>query len=232
MDETFGAGLLSLLLQQLQAYRVSIGGQLAASFLGFFRMFVLLYVVFVGYRVMMGMMGARTKDATISIALVVLLHGLIAETSAFQAWIEEPIIGSTLGLAQMFADAGSGGSHLFSRLDAAVSSIIGTVEKIEPGGNILTNSMIYIKVSLASLILLLAVCGLYLVYLAQVSLALVSMYLLMMIAAPFIFFAAFSETRFIAWTWFKAVLNYAVWSVLLSLIMAVGVAGIEESARQ
>jgi len=229
--EAFGTGLVNHLLIELQTYRTSIGGQLAGSFIGFFRLFVLLYVVVIGYRVMMGMMGQRTKEAAISIALVVALQALTVESGAFQAWVEEPIINATLGLAQLAGDSGSGG-NLFTRLDNAVRLIVETVEQIEPGGNFITNTMIYIQVTIASAVLLLAVGGLYLVYLAQVSLALVALYVLMIIAAPFIFFAAFTETRFIFWTWLKAVMNYAVWTVLLSLIMAVGISGIESSAQK
>ena len=194
-----------------------------------FRVCVLLYVVIIGYRVMMGMMGDRTKEAAISIVLVVVLQALTVESGAFQTWVEEPIIHATLGLAQFAGDSGSG-SNPITRLDNAVKLIVGTVERIEPGGIIITNTMIYIQVTIASAVLLLVVGGLYVVYVAQVALALVALYLLMIIAAPFIFFAAFRETRFITWTWLKAVLNYAVWCVLLSLIMAMGISGIEMAA--
>ncbi|SEP43217.1 type IV secretion system protein [Nitrosovibrio sp. Nv6] len=229
-ENPFGVSLVNHLLQQLQEYRESIGSQFTGAFINFFRLFVLLYVVVIGYRVMMGMMGERTKSAAISIALVIVLHGVVVETGAFRAWIEEPIIGATLGLARMFGDGGSGGS-LFGRLDASIATIVGTVEAIEPGGNLITNTMIYIQVTVACAVLLIVVCGMYLVYLAQVSLALVSLYLLMMVGAPFIFFAAFPESRFITWTWFKAVMNYALWTIFLSLIMAIGITGIEETAK-
>lgn len=229
-ENPYGVSLVNHLLQQLQQYRDSIGNQFTGAFVGFFRTFVLLYVVVIGYRVMMGMMGERTKSAAISIALVVALHGLVVETNAFRTWIEEPIIDATLGLARMFGDAGSGGS-LFARLDAAIATIVNTVEEVEPGGNLITNTMVYIQVTIACALLLIIVCGMYLVYLAQVALALVSLYLLMMVAAPFIFFAAFPETRFITWTWFKAVMNYALWTIFLSLIMAIGITGIEETSK-
>lgn len=229
--ESFGGAILFHVRDLLLEYQGQISPVLGSSFRGFFRMFVLLYVVVVGYRVMMGIMGERTKDAAISIALVGALHALIAESGTFYAWIADPILSTAYGLSNFFADGGAGDGMLFTRLDKAIGEIIDAVERIEPGGNIITSGMIYIKVSIAGFVLLLVTCGLYLVSLLYVTFAFVAIHILLIVAPPFIFFAAFTETRFITWTWFKTLMNYVVWLALLSLVMRLGTGMIEDVAR-
>jgi type IV secretory pathway VirB6-like protein len=56
------------------------------------------------------------------------------------------------------------------------------------------------------------------------------MYVLLMIGGPFLFFAAFDETRFIAKTWVKTFLNYALWLSLLALVMAIAIPGVIKAA--
>lgn len=229
-NPSFGNTILVSVHNMVTQYQVEIGQAIGTSFRGLFRIFVLLYVVVVGYRVMMGMMGERTKDAAISIALVVVLHGLVAETGAFYAWVQDPIMSTALGLVSFFG-GGTGGEGIMTRLDRAIGTVAGAVENVEPGGNIITSGMLYLKIGVGSLVLLLVTGGLYLVYVIQTALALVTIHILLIIAPPFIFFAAFTETRFIAWTWFKAVLNHVVWLALLALVMRMAIDTIEGVAQ-
>lgn len=225
--ESIGTLVIDLFLSELESFRQGAGGELAGAFRPFARMIVGLYVVIVGYMVLMGKTGERVKSWLLSIFLLVLVQALVLESNAYSTWVFEPLFGTAVDLATFFG--GSDGSP-FGRLDTAVGEIVTTVDRLEPTGNFLTNSMAYIKVGAASFVLLVFVTAVYMVYLALSLLALFSMYVLLIVGPAFLFFAAFAETRFIAKTWFRTFCQYALWLALLSLVMGIAVPGLERVA--
>lgn len=234
MNDGIGVLILQFLMREIDSYQAAIFGSLIAGFLVFSRVIVTLYIVVVGYRVLMGKTGDRAKEWAVSAALLVALQGVLFESSVYSEWVTEPIKSAMLGLSSLFSGDGNKGDAfgIFSRLDTAMTTITTVIDRLEPGGNFLTNAMAYIKVSLASLILLVFMGGLYIIYLVQVGLAIFSVHILFIIGGPFLFFAVFRETRFIAWTWFRTTLQYSLWLVLLSLVMGVGINGIEKVALE
>lgn len=227
MNEALGSIIINHLMTQIERYQASIFGGLTEGFLGFSRAFVTLYVVLVGYRVLMGKTGERAKEWATSVVLLVVLQGVLFESRAYAEWITEPIKSIMFSLAALMSGGGDDAFAAFGRLDSVMLTITQAVDRLDPGGNLLTNTMAYLKVAAASLLLLIFTGGLYLVYLVLIGLALFAVYILFLIGPPFLFFAVFSETRFIAWAWVKAVAQYALWFVLLSLVMGIGIEGIE-----
>lgn len=232
MNDSLGVLILKFLMNQISTYQATVFGSLMGGFLPFSRTLVTLYIVIVGYRILMGKTGERAKEWAVSMALLVLLQGILFESNTYAEWVTEPIRSTMFSLASLFSGGDSSDPFgAFTRLDAAMTTISGVADKLDPGGNFLTNSMAHIKVAIASFILMIVTGGLYMIYLVQVGLAIFAVYILFIIGGPFIFFAAFSETRFIAWTWFKTVMQYALWFVLISLVMGIGINGIELAAQ-
>ena len=227
MSGSLGGYVIEVVLTQLDAFRQGAGGGLAEAFQPFARTVVFLYVVGVGYAVLFGRTGDRAKSWAVSIVVLLLVQGMVLESSGFNRWVFEPLMGTAFDLAN-FIGGGEGGT--FGRLDVAIGGIVSTVDRLEPTGNFVTNTMAYIKVGVASLILLLVVTAMYLVYLALTLLAMFAMYVLMFLGPAFLFFAVFAETRFLAKTWFKTFCSYALWLVLLSAVMAIALPGVEAAA--
>lgn len=227
MNEALGSIIINHLMTQIERYQASIFSGMTGGFHGFTRTFVTLYIVLIGYRVLMGKTGERAKEWAISAVLLVVLQGVLFESRAYSEWITEPVKSTMFSLAALMSGGGDDAFAAFGRLDQVMLTITQAVDRLDPGGNFLTNTMAYLKVAVASLLLLAFTGGLYLVYLVLIGLALFAVYILFIIGPPFLFFAVFTETRFIAWAWVKALAQYALWFVLLSLVMGIGIEGIE-----
>lgn len=228
--DSLGVTLIQYFIGELDGFRQNMGVSVGEAIRPFARVVTTLYVVIVGYRILMGKVGGQASSWAVSILLLLLIQSMVLESDGYSRWVFSPLMGAALDLASYFS--GSSGTEFahVGRLDEAVGAIVSTVDQLEPTGNFLTNSMAYIKVGIASFILLLFVAGMYLVYLALTVLALFSMYVLMMIGPAFLFFAAFPETRFMAKTWLRTFCQYALWLVLLGLVMAISIPGVEAAA--
>lgn len=224
MDASIGEAIISFMALQFESYRQEAASGLADAIRPFLRVFSTLYVLAVGYMVLMGKTGERAKSWALSIVLLAVIQTAIFESSGYNDWVVEPLMGSASGLAKFFS--GSDGT-LFGRLDVVIGGIVASVDRLEPTGSPMTNTMAYIKVGLASLILLLAVTAMYMVFLVQTMLAMFSMYVLLYVGPLFLFFTAFAETRFLATTWLKTFSQYALWQVLLALVMSISLPGVE-----
>lgn len=232
MEMPLGVLVMQWIFEQLDTYRAALAGPLLGGFRNFSRAFVTVYVIAVGYSILMGKAGDRAKSWGLSIALLVALQGLILESNGYNQWVFAPVMGTALDLASFFGGTEVGQEMaLFAKLDESIANIMSAVDRLDPGGNFLTNTMAYLKVAAASLVLVGVVCVLYGVYLALSLLALFAIYVLLIVGGPFIFFAAFAETRFIAKTWLKMILQYALWLALLALVMSLAIPGVTAAAN-
>lgn len=177
-----------------------------------------LYVIWFGYSVMFkANAGEHAKEFGISLALLIVMQGLVM--SGFSEWIADPILAMTQGLGQVAVDAsGARGGDVFQSLDDGLGQIMHTVDTIRPSGNFITDTWLYIKVGAASLVMTLAFCAMYMVFLVLYLMAIFSIYMMLMVGGIFVWLAAFKAFRPHTWAWARALANYVLWVFFLSAV--------------
>lgn len=186
---------------------------------------VFLYTVIVGYTVLMGRAGEKSKDWAISAFLLSVLGGIAASPGAYSEWVGGPIYDLAYNLASVGTGSGSGSGvgGMFDTMESAVGRTLTTIDAINVPGNIITNAWLYIKVAAASFILALLALALYLATLALFCIAFFSLFMMLIAGGPCLWLASFKETRHITKAWLKQTLNYCIWIFYLGVVAGIGV---------
>lgn len=225
-----GVDIVGAVLGQLSIYFTAVFGALMASFGGFARAFVMLYCLLMAVGYFKARFGEHTKEIGWSIVLLAVLHSFVMETTVYRDWVVEPVRRTTIQMASFFVNAGPVGGNglegLFVKLDEAFIKMKDTIDYIFPTGNILTNAGDYIKATLALGAMVMAFGAVYVAYVILLCMGFFSMYVLFVVGGVCIFFAAFKRTRFVTWSWCRALANYALLVIFASLVMGICVNGI------
>lgn len=225
-----GTEIILYVLAQLDAYLALIFGSFMASFGGFMSAFVVLYLLLMAIAYFKTTFEEHTKEIGWSILLVILLQYFIMDFSAYKGWVVTPIRRTVIEMSAFFANAGpeSGGGleGLFMKLDQAVIKMKDTIDFIFPHTNLLMDAGNYIKATMALGAMTLAFGAVYVAYIILVCMGLFSMHVLFVIGGPCIFFGAFKQTRFVTWSWCRALANYSLLVVFASLVMGICITGI------
>ncbi|MEW6594153.1 MAG: type IV secretion system protein [Thermodesulfobacteriota bacterium] len=228
-----GTEIILVVLDSLDKYFMLIFGSFMASFGGFARAFVLLYLLLMGIGYLKAKFGEHTKEIGWSILLIIALHVFVMELAVYKEWFVDPIKRITMHMASFFVNAGMGGSDglegLFTRLDDAFVKMETTVDAIFPTGNLIMFASDYIKATLALGAMTLAFGAVYVAYVITLCMGFFSMYVLFVVGGICIFFGAFKQTRHVTWSWCRAVANYALLVIFASMIMGICVDGISHA---
>lgn len=185
-----------------------------------------IYVIFVGYQILMGRAGDKSKEWGISAVLLLVLGGVAGNYGTFTEWVIVPIWSVAQRAGGMAASGGDVSTGILSGiLDASedtLGKILTVIDRVEVLGSFLTNAWLYIKVGVVLLVLGLLSCAQYLVTLTLLCIAGFSLLMMFMVGGVCLWFASFKETRFITWTWLKQTLNYALWIFFIGAVAGVG----------
>jgi type IV secretion system protein VirB6 len=231
--ESFGQKTFDYMDTTLVSYMASAFGGLSSSVKGLMVTVTGLFLVAVGYGLLMGFFKERTKEAAISLGLCVVLSSIIFDAGAYASWVVAPIKGTVADLCSFFVGVGGGSDlhGLFNNLDNTLGMIMTTIDRLDPPGSLLTNAWLYVKVGAASFLLALAFALAYLCYLALMIVSFFAINLMLLVGVIFIPFAAFKETRFVAWNWLRATANYGLGAVFLTIIMSILGQALQASAN-
>lgn len=225
-----GVDILGFVLDQLGTYFTAIFGALMESFGSFARAFVTLYFLLMSIAFFRATFKEHSMEVLWSIMLLITLHMFIMETTVYAHWVVEPVKRTTIQMASFFVNAGpdnSGGLEgLFVKLDESFIKMKDTIDYIFPTGNILINAGDYIKATLALGAMVMAFGAAYVAYVILLCMGFFSMYVLFVVGGVCIFFAAFKRTRFVTWSWCRALANYVLLVIFASLVMGICVNGI------
>lgn len=213
---SFGNDMVGFVTSELNSFTVSVYDALVASWPAM--TITTLYIVVVGYMIIMGNAGKHAKDLGVSIFLLILLQAVVQ--SGYSDWIATPIITASNGLGRIAVDAsGVRGGDIFQALDDGIGQILTTTSRIEPAGNIITSGWMHVKIFVASFLLMIGFGLMYVAFLALYLVALFSLHMMLMVGGIFLWLAAFQATRQYTLAWFKAMLNYIVWMFFMSAVM-------------
>ncbi|MBL4761146.1 MAG: type IV secretion system protein, partial [Gammaproteobacteria bacterium] len=224
MDD-LGLAIFSILFRQLIVYQDKFFSLLSNELGTFFLLVTTLYIVIVGYKVLMGSFKDRTKEAVISIILVALLHGMIIDNdSAYMKSFTGVIYATVMQTSGYVASLGESTSYqgLFlsvGRLAEASTETSEAISSRQPSSSFITFSEV--KVGTALFILQILFLVVYLVFIALFTVGIFAIVILLSVSAVPIFFAAFKETRFIFFTWLKTLLNYMLFPIFVSMALGI-----------
>lgn len=180
---------------------------------------IALYVIVVGYKVIMGHAGDRWKQWTASALILLVLGSLTATQGGYAEWIADPIYEIAYSLAAVGAGNTEAGSvsGLFDAMEANLRTISDVVRNGEAPGNPITNFWVFIQTGVGMLVLMALGVAMYLVLIALLSIAFFSLFMMLVAGGPCLWLASFAETRGVTWAWLKALANYSVWIFFLGV---------------
>lgn len=226
--------IVTYILHRLNSYLLAVHEPLMSSYGGIARAIVVLYVMIMGIGYLRASFGEHSNEILSSIVLVIILQSFIMETQVYIEWIVEPILKTVLALASFFINAGGTTSFegVFVKLDESFILMKNTLEVIAPDTwNPIVEFGYFIKSFCALGVMTIAFGAVYITYMVVVVMGFFSMYVLFIVGGPCLFFAAFKKTRFLAWSWLRAIANYALLIIFSSIVMAICVNGIEEAVK-
>lgn len=222
--ESTGAVLFLSIMGAAAQFVYKLFTSLGTTFVAFERSFVVLYVVIVGYQVMRGAFAEKTKEWLASIVYLMVFQLLVIETTGYVEWVIEPIIGTVFDVVSWTAVQAQAGVNptgklgiaaLFNAFDSTIGNVLNAIANMKPAGGM--NLWLYIQASVVILVLTAIYAANYAAFFVLALIGVLSMDMLFVFGPVFLFFMVFKETRFIAFSWLRAVANYAMMIVFVGL---------------
>lgn len=223
--ESTGAVLFLSIMGTAAQFVYKLFTSLGASFGAFERSFVTLYVVLVGYQLMKGTFGEKSKEWLSSIIYLMVFQGTVIETTAYIDWVIEPILGTVFDVVSWLAiQAQAGGTTstgklgiaaLFNAFDSTIGNVINAIANMQPPGGM--NLWLYIQASVVILVLTVIYAANYAAFFVLALIGVLSMDMLFVFGPVFLFFMVFKETRSVGISWLRAVANYAMMIIFVGL---------------
>ena len=237
-DYGISATVFSNLILMNTQYVASIYGALMDSFGAFFRAFVILYIVWTGYRFYKAESRASVQDLLISCVLASTIYSAVFEWTWYYDTVIETVVELTLNISSFLISAaphaigsdGYGSVHeVFKSLDQTVIGFFGAIQDLSPKGNFLINAWRYFSFVLAMLPLFVVFLAMYTAFFVIYGMAFFSLFIFFVMGGICFLFAAFKETRHIFYTWCRGLLNYMLIAILAALVMGICGKGISEA---
>lgn len=221
---SFGSIILNLLIDEGKGVAEAVYGGLIGSWPG--QTFVGLYVVVIGYMVLMGRAGEKSKEWGISALLLLVIGGVSSSYGAFSEWLGSPIWDTAQaagGLAATGGDTSPGAlSGILDANEDTLGKVMTTIDRVNVPGNFITDFWIYLKAGAVLFLLTLLACAQYLATCALLSIAIFSLLMMLMVGGIPLWLASFKESRFVFWAWLRQTLNYALWVFFLGAVSGIG----------
>ena len=153
------------------------------------------------------------------------MGGIIFYPDVYRAWVITPVLNTVVNIAEFTVNQGASNGHgisdLFGRVENTIGKLMAFFDTVDVPGNFITNALLQIKVIGAYGLLALVLCVAYLVFIGLFLIALFGMFVMFFVGGICIFFAAFPETRFITWSWLRAIFTYGLEMIFASIVMAI-----------
>lgn len=234
--------ILTSFIARLEEFYTLVYPSLMQSFGFWIRLLLLLYIVIVGYMLIMGKVKENmVMDFIVSVVLLVLIYTCIMESSFYIHYVKNPVMQLTEDLGGFFIDiaykksmATRGGTvGALNRLDGIYEKVFVQMVNLSPKGNIFKIfEFMNIIYSLQIVLLVAIYAAMHIAFMILLIMAYFSIYIMHTLGGIFIFCAAFKKTRFIFFTWLRAILNYSVLIVMLCMVMSVCIYGITASMEK
>lgn len=224
-SQTLGSGVLNNLVERTLEFINTVYSGLMGSWPGL--TIVTVYVIFVGYAVLMGHAGQRWKSWATSAFLVTVLSTVSHDFGTFQNWVIDPVLGMMKGGAALAATGGGGAgdgpiSQMLDDAGANIGKMMAVLDEIDLPGNFIVDAWLYIKVGAVVFVMAVLGCFLYLAMVALTCVAVFSVLMMLMVGGPCLFLASFDGTRHIFTAWVRATLNYVLWVFFLAAVGGIG----------
>lgn len=229
--DSLGQYVFTSLLKVLTAFTGDYYRTISESFRDIFQVLVVLYIIGIGYAVLMNSLGERTKSAVSSVFVILICYALVFDTNLFSEWVYMPLRKASLGLTSLvLSPSGSGEIRdIFSAIDGSFIKIFALSDKYtDAAGGVL--SVRGIQVLLVTLALTLLFAVLYAVFTGLLLIGMFSFHVMMVAAGPVILLAGFPSTRHVFWAWLRACFNYALIPVFTALVMAITLYALDDAA--
>lgn len=230
--DSLGLYVFTSLLTLLTEFFGEYYRKVAESFGGVFNALVVLYIIFIGYALLMNRLGEHTRAVVISLVGIVVCNALVFETNLFAEWVYMPLRKASLGLtALVLSPTGSNEiKDIFTAIDGSFSKIFLLADRYADAGsgwNLIRSIWVFvITLALTALFSIL-----YAVFVGLLLVGMFSFHVMMIAAGPAILLASFPLTRPVFWAWLRACFNYALIPVFTAIVMAITLYALDDAAK-
>jgi hypothetical protein len=232
MHESISFQVFSNLMFQLDAYTTGIFPALMTSFGWFIRAFFILYLTIIGLGVMYGRFQDATREVITSMVILCILWASMFDSQIYYSWLIKPYIALVMDFGSFFLSHAQGDLFpsnglfgIFSQIDVMFAKLIVTVVDLTPDVGFMSDLAIVLQAGFAVLIITLVYSTMYFAFIVLLAMGFFSIFILSVVGGPCMFFGAFKQTRFVFYAWVRAMLNYGLLVIFVSMIMAMCIYG-------
>ena len=191
--------------------------------------FTTLYIMLMGLAITYGKV--KAKDFAMSMLALMLAAGIAFNPDTYTSYITDLLSDTTINTASYFASKGksSGIYGVFEQVNTTFDMITSYSEKMEPTGNFITNSWLYIKAGTAIGLLGLFYLATIICFVGLFVMAWFSMHVLFVVGGVIVFLSGFDKTRFIFYAWLRSIFNHALIIVFASISISISLWLLEKS---
>ncbi|MCH5146353.1 type IV secretion system protein [Desulfovibrio sp. UIB00] len=209
------------LMSAISAATTGIGSSFTASFRGLATSLVVLYITVIGILCFRGYF-PNVKQEVVTLFLLMFVTQIVFNPGNYQDWIAGPILETIKSVGDFFVTKSTGGlsGSMLQVLGDGMDKIMAVCVKINNAAEILSPKLLISGV-IAEIALTLTYVAVIIVFLLINVTMWFGIYLLNVFGAICLYFAIFPVTRHIFFAWLRAIINYGLVIVFVSLILGV-----------
>ncbi len=232
MPESISFIVFGNLMSQLDTYTTGIFPALMTSFGWFIRAFFVLYLTIIGLGVMYGRFQDATREVITSMVILCVLWASMFDSQIYYSWLIKPYVAMIMDFGSFFLShaqsdmfPSDGLFGIFSQIDVMFAKLIVAVVDLAPDVSIMSDFVIVLQAGYAVLLMTFVYAAMYFAFIVLLAMGFFSIFILSVVGGPCMFFGAFKQTRFVFYAWVRAMLNYGLLVIFVSMIMAMCIYG-------
>lgn len=226
-----GQNILSVLLDGLNTFLKEYYTLFANSFETVFLALFVLYVVVIGYAVLMNKL-ADPKSAVIFMFFIGFSYAVVFSPGFYFDWVVIPLRDASLNFTAFILDPSATPDvyNIYVKVDKSFSTIFELTDKYSNDAG-WTFGMASVKKFIVNLGLALLFGVLYAVFTGLLLVGLFSFHVMIVLGGVMILLAGFPFGRPIFWAWLRACFNYALIPVFTAIVMAITLLVLDQAAK-
>lgn len=226
-----GKDILVTLLKSLNDFTKEYYILFVKEFEMLFLALLTLYIIGIGYAVLMNMLGEKTKSAGISLFFVMFSYLAVFSPGFYLDWMVIPLREASLNLTAFVLNPSASPNifNIYDKVDQSFSTIFDITAKYSNEAGF-TWGVATLQRWLVNIGLVLLFGVLYAVFTGLLLVGLFSLHVMLVLGGIMILLAGFPFSRHIFWAWLRSCFNYALIPVFTGIVMAITLQVLDQAA--
>lgn len=179
-----------------------------------------IYIMWTAYSIMFGN-SKKPLELTMTVAVSIVITFIVFSYATYKEYIMDTILYLSFRLQGYFLTIDGSGlpSQTFTNLENTFTILFSKLEELEDGMGLWSVTGIQLMLCVYGLKIIFSI--LYLVFAILVIFSTFAIFVFFVIGGIPLFLAIVPSTRFVFWSWLRAVLNYTLIPIFTSIVMAI-----------